>query len=185
MIGRWTFHGHAIVSEDDRIAGADGLTPDSLRNEADWRRFQSALDTAAVTILGRLGHEVNPNPKRRRRLVMSRSVAGLERHDDGWWWNPAGMSIGKALAEVAPEGGVAAIPGGREVFDFFLETGFDRFDLARVAGVRIAGGIPIFSSVSEGRSAAGSLAAHGLRPAPPEVLDAAAGVSVTRWQRTG
>ena len=35
--------GYAIVSDDDRIAGADGLAPVSLRNEKDWAYYQSAL----------------------------------------------------------------------------------------------------------------------------------------------
>ena len=28
--------GYAIVSDDDRIAGPDGLVPPALRNEKDW-----------------------------------------------------------------------------------------------------------------------------------------------------
>ena len=93
MIGRWSFEGHAIVSADDRIAGPDGLTPASLRNEADWARFQAALDAAAVTVLGRLGHEANANRKGRNRLVLSSSARGVTRRDDAWWWNPADTPI--------------------------------------------------------------------------------------------
>jgi hypothetical protein len=36
-------NGYAIVSDDDRIAGPDGLIPASLRNEKDWDCFQRAL----------------------------------------------------------------------------------------------------------------------------------------------
>ena len=44
----YSIEGHAIVSADDRIAGADGLTPPSLNNPADWARFQAALDDAVL-----------------------------------------------------------------------------------------------------------------------------------------
>ena len=62
--------GHAIVSVDGMIAAADGSMPPALRNEADWRIFQAALDAAVLVVLGRLGHERNPNPGRKR-LVLS------------------------------------------------------------------------------------------------------------------
>ncbi len=182
MIGPWSIHGHAIVSADDRIAGPDGLTPESLRNEADWLRFQAALDAAAVTILGRLGHAANPNVKGRNRLVLSSSARGIERRADAWWWNPTDAPLGEALAAAAPGGGIAAVPGGRRVFDLFLAIGFDAFHLSRAEGVRLPDGVPIFSDVSPGRSAGAILAAHGLVAGPVEMLDATARVSLTVWR---
>ncbi len=182
MIGRFAIHGHAIVSADDRIAGADGLTPGSLRNDADWARFQAALDEAAVTVLGRLGHEANPNLKGRNRLVLSTSARGIEQRADAWWWNPAEAPPAEALAAAAPGGGVAAVPGGRQVFDMFLDIGFDAFHLTRAEDVHIPGGVPLFSAVTEGRGADAILAAHGLVPGPTEELDAAARVSLTVWR---
>src|SRR4029079_18736879 len=119
VIGRWSIHGHAIVSADDRIADADGVTPPSLRNDADWARFRGALDAAAVIVLGRLGHEANPNRKKRNRLVLSSSAKGIERHTDAWCWNPAKIPVEEALGRAAPDGGIAAVPGGRRVFDLF------------------------------------------------------------------
>ncbi len=98
MIDNWFIHGHAIVSADDRIAADDGTVPQPLRNDADWSRFQAALDAAAVTVLGRRGHEANPNDKRRNRLVLSSSARGIEERRDGWWWNPAEASLAEALA---------------------------------------------------------------------------------------
>jgi hypothetical protein len=77
-MGHIEVHGYAIVSEDDRIADADGVTPASLRNDADWSYFQSELDRAAVTVLGRAGHELNPNRRNRLRIVLSTSVRDLE-----------------------------------------------------------------------------------------------------------
>ena len=183
MIGRWWIEGHAIVSADDRIAGPDGLTPPSLRNDADWARFQSALDAAAVTVLGRLAHEANPNAKGRNRLVLSSSARGVERRADAWWWNPAEASPEAALDEAAPAGGTVVVPGGRRVFDLFLAIGYDAFDLARAEAVRIPGGIPIFSSVTGGSTAAAVLAAAGLVADKPQVIDSDARISLTQWLR--
>lgn len=183
MICPWRIHGHAIVSADDRIAGPDGFTPPSLRNETDWRRFQQALDGAAVTVLGRLGHEANPNAKGRNRLVLSSSARGVERRADGWWWNPAVASLDDALSIAAPGGGIVAVPGGRRVFDLFLDLGFEAFHLARANTVHLAGGIPVFSAVAAGRTAEAVLAAHGLVAGTTEVLDSQADVTLTRWHR--
>jgi hypothetical protein len=183
MIGPWRIHGHAIVSADDRIAGPDGLTPPQLRNEADWRRFQQALDVAAVTALGRLGHEANPNARGRNRLVLSSSAAGVERRVDGWWWNPAEAPLEEALRQAAPGGGIVAVPGGRRVFDLFLGLGFDEFHLARAESVRLPGGIPILSDVAEGRPATLLLVAHGLVADKTEAIDSTGNVTLTRWHR--
>ncbi len=183
MIGAWRIYGHAIVSDDDMIAGPHGLTPPELRNEADWARFQRALDKAAVTALGRLGHEANPNVRGRNRLIVSSSARGVERRGDGWWWNPADVPVAEALEAAAPGGGIVAVPGGRRVFDLFLEVGYDEFHLARAVGRRIPGGVPLFSAVAELGSAAAVLARHGLLAQPPQVLDRKAGVVLVRWVR--
>jgi len=179
----YAIHGHAIVSSDDRIADADGRTPPSLRNEADWRRFQAALDQAVVTVLGRLGHEANPNAKGRNRLVLSSSARGLERHAGAWWWNPADVTLAEALLRASPAGGIVAVPGGMRVFDWFLAAGYDAFHLARAGRVKLPDGIPVFTAVRDGSSADRVLAAHGLRPEDTAMLDADAGVSLTVWRR--
>jgi hypothetical protein len=182
VIGAWFIHGHAIISENDCIADATGVTPPSLRNEADWKRFQAALDRAAVTVLGRLGHEAHPNRKGRNRLVLSTLARGIERRDDAWWWNPAEAPASEALAAAAPGGGVVAVPGGRQVFDLFLDLGFDAFDLARVRDLVIPGGIPIFSAVNAAVRPENLLAAHGLILHSREELDRAAGVQLSLWR---
>lgn len=182
MIGHCLIHGHAIVSADDRIADASGLTPAALRNEADWHRFQAALDGAAVTVLGRLGHEANPNAKGRRRLVLSSAATGIEERADAWWWNPAMVPAGEALHRAAPGGGVAAVVGGRRVFDLFLEAGFDAFDLARARKVLLPDGVPLFSEVLAG-AGADDLLARDLVAGPTELLDADADVTLTVWTR--
>jgi hypothetical protein len=182
VIGRYEIHGHAIVSADDRIADRNGVTPPSLRNEKDWARFQASLDRAAVTVLGRLGHEANPNLKGRIRLILSSSAKGVERRADAVWWNPSEAPLADALAVAAPAGGIVAVPGGRRVFDLFLGVGFDEFHLSRATRVTIPDGIPVFSEVLAGRSAADILATHGLVADPVEMLDPVASVEFTRWR---
>ena len=183
MIDGYRIEGHAIVSADDRIADPAGDTPPELSNEADWLRFQRALDAAAVVVVGRLSHEANPNTRRRNRVIVSSSAAGCEQRADGWWWNPAGAPFATALAEAAPGGGIAAVPGGRLIFDLFRTYGFDAFHLARCETVCIPGGVPLFSAIGLGATAETLLAQDGLEPRPREVLDADAHVSLVVWKR--
>jgi dihydrofolate reductase len=181
MIGPYAIHGYAIVSADDRIAGPDGRMPTALHNDADWALFQAALRRAAVTVLGRLGHEQNANRLGRNRLVVSSSVRDLERRADGTWWNPATATAAAALAAAAPGSGMVVVVGGRRVFDLFLEVGYDEFHLTRMAGVVIPGGIPVFSGVDGGRPAEEILAARGLIPGRRECLDEDADVTLVVW----
>ena len=99
---RWTILGLAIVSQNDCIADAQGNMPEALRNDADWALFQSELDKASLTVLGRLGHEAHGNAKQRRRMIVSSSSSGLEERADGWWWNPMLLDWPTAVARAAP-----------------------------------------------------------------------------------
>jgi hypothetical protein len=176
-------HGYAIVSDDDRIADAGGATPAALRNDADWTYFQSELDKADLVVLGRLGHESNPNPKGRPRLVLSSSSSGLERRDDAWWWNPDLCGWEEAMGTILPSGGRVAVPGGRRVFDLFLGLGYDVFHLSRAEGVRVGPGTSLFSACDTGRSAGAVLFESGLEAGPARLLDPDAPVSLTLWRR--
>ena len=178
-----SIHGYAIISEDDRIADAAGATPDKLRNEADWSYFQAQLDKADVVVLGRLGHEANPNAKGRRRLILSSSSPGLEQRPDGWWWNPDLCSWDDAIATLLPSGGRVAVPGGRRVFDHFLRIGYDVFHLSRAEGVRVGPGVSLFSACDEGATACAALFERGLDAGPRRVLDPEWPVSLTLWRR--
>src|SRR6478735_6075206 len=103
--------GHAIVSDDGMIAAADGSMPPELRNDADWRLFQAALDRAALVVLGRIGHIRHPNPGRRR-LVLTHSVADLQPDPvDGRssYWNPAGLAIEDVMARLGIHEGTVAV----------------------------------------------------------------------------
>jgi hypothetical protein len=182
VIGRHHIHGHAIVSADHAIATAEGAYPKVLFNAADQKHFHAALDEAALTVLGRVGHETDKNPRLRNRLVVSSSARGIEQRHDGWWWNPEYVPIGDALDHAAPSGGIAAVVGGQRVFDMFLDAGYDRFDLARSEKVTIPGGLAIFSAVERGQSPEAILAGHRLTPGAPEVLDAKERVTLTVWR---
>ncbi|MGO4523443.1 hypothetical protein AB4097_01115 [Microvirga sp. 2MCAF35] len=181
-MSRIEIHGYAIVSDNDCIADASGLTPEELRNEADWTYFQAELNRSAVTVLGRLGHEANPNPKGRLRMILSSSSPGLERRPDGWWWNPEVLAWDQAIRTVLPGGGRVAVPGGRRVFDLFLAVGYDAFHLTRAEGTFIPDGVPLFSGCRDGASAETLLAKQGLKPDPRQVLDPAGPVSLTIWR---
>jgi hypothetical protein len=114
---------------------------------------------------------------------MSTSARAIERRDDAWWWNPAQVTLAEALAASAPAGGLVAVPGGRRVFDYFLKYGYDEFHLARMAGVTIPDGVPLFTDCVSGRTADSLLAENGLHPQSTETLDARAGVTLTIWKR--
>lgn len=177
-----TIDGYAIISDDFCIADAAGNMPDVLKNDADWAYFQSALDEATLTVVGRKGHEANPNVKQRRRLILSRSVKGLEQRNDGWWWNPAGCDWQSVLAQAAPEGGAIAVPGGRNVFDLFLALGYSSFHLARAEGSFVPGGTKLFSAMGDATPDA-ILTKHGLLAEPATWLDEAAKVSMAIWRK--
>ena len=168
--------GHAVVSADGRIADRNRQMPEALRNDKDWTRFQAALDRAALTVLGRLGHEAHPNPGRRRLVVTSR-VARLEPIDDlVTLWNPAGVDFRDVATELGIVDGVVAVVGGQRVFDYFLRR-FTRFDLVTVDGVLLPGGIQCFS----GGWPDEVLPQAGLRMAEREMLDP--GVRLEVWRR--
>lgn len=174
----WPVHLYAIVSADDCIADADGRMPQSLMNEADWKYFQRELNTCALIVLGRQSHLTSPNPRKRRRVVMSRSVAGLEAREDGHWWNPGLVPLDAMLDQLLPEGGKIGVPGGQVAFDYFLRHRLDAFHLTRANDVLLPGGRKVFSG--EG-SAEERLAAAGLAPGDPVVLDREANVTMQVW----
>ncbi len=181
MTARYRFEGHAIVSADDMIANAAGDMPEVLHHPEDQKLFQAALDRAALIVLGRRSHEAAPNPHHRLRMVMTSGVADLDRTDEAWWWNPEGIGLEQALAEVVPGGGTIAIPGGQGAFDYFLRSGFDAFHLSRRAGARLPGGVPLFSQCRDGVTADDALADVGLVSDRPESLGS--DVSLTIWRR--
>ena len=169
------FEGHAIVSADGMIADATGEVPPNLRNAADWRQYQAALDASVLVVTGRRGHERFPNPGRPR-LVLTRSVAALAPDPAdplATFWNPAGAPLEWALERIGIADGTIAVTG---IFDFFLPmlTGFLLSESHRLV---LPGGRPCFP---EGHPRA-VLAARGFRPAAVELIDPDAMVTSTRW----
>ena len=111
MAGSLDITGYAIVSDDDKIAGADGMTPASLRNEKDWELYQRAQKAANLVVFARRSHELEPNIHESLRLVVSREAAGLEQRTDSWWWDPRRITWEEAAARLLPAGGLVAVGG--------------------------------------------------------------------------
>ncbi len=154
--------------------------PASLRNEADWREFQAALDAAALVVLGRLGHERHLNPGRRR-LVLTHGVSTMipdGRDPLALLWNPLALPLARVLEALEIGEGVIAITGGTGVFDYFLGA-YNRFDLSEVHRSVLPGGTPCFG----GGHPRVVLAANGLAPGEGALIDADAGVTTTSWRR--
>ncbi len=76
MSGPRRIEGYAIVSEDGMLANAAGVMPDALKFEADQRFFERGLDGVDVVVHGRHSHEQQPHSPLRRRLIVTRRVAG-------------------------------------------------------------------------------------------------------------
>ena len=177
--------GYVIVSADGMLADAKGEMPDSIRNEADQRFFQDALDRAAVVVHGRHSHEGGPRAARRKRLVVTRQIAALAAdpaHPNALFWNPTGATLDAAIEQLGAGDGVVAIIGGTEVFSMFLPL-YDSFHLSRAANAKIPGGRPVFNEVGPNATPEDVLMRHGLKPGPRRDLDAAAGVSMVTWER--
>lgn len=177
--------GYVIVSADGMIADGKGEMPPSIRNDADQRFFQDALDHAAVVVHGRHSHEGGPRAARRRRLILTRRVAALapdSAYPNAWLWNPVGANLDAALDRLGIGDGTVGVIGGTEVFSLFLPL-YDAFHLSQAANSKIPGGLPVFSEFGPNATPEDVLARHGLKPGPRRDLDRAAGVSVMTWER--
>jgi len=184
MIGPHRIEGYAIISADGMIADANGVMPDAIRNDADQRFLQTALDHAVAIVHGRHSHEGGPRAARRNRLILTRQIDSLApdpTHPHSLLWNPAGATFGAAIDALGVGTGVLAIIGGTEVFDFFLPI-YDAFHLSCATHARIPGGRPLFAAIASRSTPQEVLTRHGLRPGPPRTLDAAAGVTLTTWE---
>lgn len=178
-MARWTIHGYAVVSDDGMIADQSGRFPDALMNFTDWEYFQSELDKCSATVLGRVSHENVVNTRNRLRVVVTASSSGLSHDEMAWWWSPSSVSVPDMLEQVVPLGGRIGVPGGRRVFDLFLEYGFDEFHLTRCHGVKLPGGVPVFSAVTSETSPEAVLE-KTLVQGHTKTLDE--GVDITVWK---
>jgi dihydrofolate reductase len=177
--------GYVIVSADGMMADAKGEMPDLIRNDADQRFFQDALDAAAIVVHGRHSHEGGPRAAPRKRLVLTRQIADLApdpSRSNSMLWNPLGASLDRALETSGVTDGTVAVIGGPDVFSLFLPL-YDGFHLSRAANAKIPGGLAVFTEVGPNATPEDVLRRHGLKPGAQRDLDAATGVSVVTWRR--
>ena len=179
----YRFIGYAIVSQDGMLADASGVIPPSLIVKADQEFFMRGLDAAAALVHGRNSAE-QPTSPRRRRLIATRkisAVAPVADDPNALLWNPKGVPIDAALAELGVHGGDIAIIGGTDIFGAFLPR-YDIFHLTRVPDVALPGGRPVFPGVPA-QSPETFLKAAGLVPGSAHSLDAERRITVVTWQR--
>ena len=184
MIGAFRIEAYVIASADGMLADASGVQPASLHFEADQRHFEQGLDQADVVVNGRHSQEGHSKATGRRRLVLTRQVAGLAPDPDNpkaRLWNPAGASFEAACAALGLNSGAVAVIGGPQVFSLFLKLGYDRFYLSRAINVRLPGGLPVFSRERFGGDPDETLLAAGLEARPPVWLED--GLTLTDWER--
>ena len=175
---------YVIVSADGMLANSAHVMPDELRFEGDKQFFTAALDRADLIVHGRNSFEDQPNSPRRKRLIVTRTVDAIApdpSNPRATLWNPAGAAFEAACERAGVQSGTVAIIGGPVVFEMFLDR-YDTFWLSQAPKVLIPDGQACLPGVPA-RSPQDILAAHGLRAGKPQILDQAAGVSVTPWQR--
>jgi hypothetical protein len=184
MIGAYRIEAYVIASADGMLADASGVQPASLHFEADQRHFEKALDQADVVEKGRHSQEGHAGAVSRRRLVVTRQVAGLAEDADNpkaRLWNPAGASFQSACLALGLSSGTVAVIGGPQVFSLFLKLGYDCFHLSRAVNVRLPGGMPVFGRETFANEPEAALAAARLEARPALWLDE--GLTLTDWVR--
>ncbi len=186
MRGPFRIVAYAIASADGMIADETGSMPKSLDLEADQRFFEKGLERAAVMAHGPMSQEDQPNSPKRRRLILTRKIAGLAPHPNNAnarLWNPAGALLEEACASVGCFSGAVAVLGGPDIYSYFLKIGYDDFYLSRAEKVRLPGGVPLFGRGRLGKTPEQVLSAAGLRPGPIQRLDDE--VSLVEWTPAG
>jgi dihydrofolate reductase len=176
MIGPHRIEGYAIVSADGMIADGSGT---------DQRFLQREMDRAAVVVHGRHSHEGGPRAGDRKRIILTRQIASVApdpSHPHALLWNPAGAKLEAAIAALGAADGTIAIIGGTDVFGVFLPL-YDAFHLTHAAHAKIPGGRPVFPEVGPQTTPQDVLARRGFRPGPRRDIDAAAGITLTTWER--
>jgi len=179
----YRIEGYVIVSADGMLARS-GAMPDELKFEGDKRFFTAALDRADLTVHGRHSGEGQPNSPKRKRIILTRSVASLApdpSNPKASLWNPSGASFEAACDFAGVHSGTVAVIGGPGVFGMFMDR-YDTFWLSLAPKVRLPDGQPCFPGVPE-RSPQQVLAAHGLKPGKAQPLDPNDDVTVTPWRR--
>ena len=149
MPGPSKIEAYAIVSADGMLADANRRIPPALVVEADQKFFHGGLDQAAAVAHGRHSHEGGPRADARYRLILTSKVDApvpARTRPKALLWNPKNASLADAWAMLGAPPGMLAVIGGPEVYELFLDIGYDEFHLSRVANVRIPGGRPVRSA---------------------------------------
>ena len=181
---RFQIEGYVIVSVDGMLSKGDRVMPSELKFDADKAFFSAGLDHVDLVVHGRFSGEDHPNSPRRKRIILTRTIASLAKDPNNpraVLWNPAGCAFDQACQFAGVASGKVAIIGGPAVFDLFMDR-FDTFWLSQAPHVRLPDGEPCFSGVPA-RSPQQVLAAHGLKAGAPQILDPANDVTVTPWRR--
>jgi len=184
-VTRLRIEGYVIVSADGMLADASNLMPTALKFPGDATFFRDALDGADLIVHGRNSYEDQPNSPKRKRIIVTRKVAGLAPDTEkplSTLWNPAGASFEAACEAAGVDTGTIAVIGGPVVFDMFMDR-YDTFFLSLAPRVSLPDGVPCFPGVGPGRSPQQVLMARGFTPANQLMLDPADEVSVTAWKR--
>ena len=178
------FNGYVIVSADGMLADASGVMPDTLKFPGDLAFFTAGLDRADLIVHGRHSFEDQPNSPKRKRIIVSRSIAAVgpdPENNKATLWNPAGASFEEACDTTGVHGGTIAVIGGPVVFEMFFDR-LDVFWLSQAPHVHLPDGKPCFPGVPQ-QTPQMILTAHGMRAEEVKILDAVHDVSVTAWRR--
>ena len=137
MPGPSKIEAYAIVSADGMLADANRRIPPALVVEADQKFFHGGLDQAAAVAHGRHSHEGGPRADARYRLILTSKVdapAPARTRPKALLWNPKNASLADAWAMLGAPRGSLAVIGGPEVYQLFLDIGYDEL-CARPASV--------------------------------------------------
>ncbi|TWT03114.1 dihydrofolate reductase [Reyranella sp. CPCC 100927] len=192
--------GYAIISRNGMIAYEDGSFPGVLKRPGDQHFFRSGVRAADVIVHGRHSGEDDADTADRPRLILTRKIPSLAldpTNDHAVQWNPRGASFSEAWRCLgSASDAVAAVLGGTEVFDLFLDIGYDVFYLScfldigydvfylSCADVSVMPGRQVFSGTAAPQT---QLQAQGLVLRSRRELDADPRVLLEEWhtQRPG
>jgi len=157
----------AVVSADGFIGRRSGEPPQAWTSPEEQAVFRASMARVEWSFIGRLTHEIAPNPDRRR-VIFTRSVSTpVWAYPRQILFNPAHASLDEALRMIRATG-ISAVVGGTAVYDYFLEQ--RRIDEAEITvePVEFGTGQAFFST----RAWPDALAALGLNLISVERLNA-------------
>ncbi|QQR69607.1 MAG: dihydrofolate reductase [Alphaproteobacteria bacterium] len=142
------FHGLAVVSADFFLAQHKNHLASEWASAEDFRHLQEALDKAHGCVMGRVTHDLHPNIKKRRRIVLTRSIAAecITNHHT-LFINPLEHDKTDFLEKIGNHSGGdrLCILGGADIYRFWLENhGYTGFDLTIEHNIMFGTGIALF-----------------------------------------